>query len=74
MAPQAQWIHSFVTDDKIYCHYLAGNAETICGHAPAADSRRPRRARPSADRSDDRRDSSRGRIAIGNADVDASTS
>ena len=32
MAPQAQWIHSFVTDDKIYCLYLAGNAETIRGH------------------------------------------
>ena len=29
MAPQAQWIHSFVTDDKIHCLYLAGNAETI---------------------------------------------
>ena len=23
MAPQAQWIHSFVTDDKIYCVYIA---------------------------------------------------
>jgi hypothetical protein len=33
MAPQAQWIHSFVTDDKIYCLYLAGNAGTIRGHA-----------------------------------------
>jgi hypothetical protein len=33
MAPQAQWIHSFVTDDKIYCLYLADNAETIREHA-----------------------------------------
>ena len=33
MAPQAQWIRSFVTDDKIYCLYLAGNAETIREHA-----------------------------------------
>lgn len=32
MAPQAQWIHSFVTDDKIYCLYLADNAETIREH------------------------------------------
>jgi hypothetical protein len=33
MAPQAQWIHSFVTDDKIHCLYLADNAETIREHA-----------------------------------------
>ena len=33
MAPQAQWIHSFVTDDKSCCLYLAGNAETIREHA-----------------------------------------
>ena len=33
MAPQAQWIHSFVTDDQIYCLYLVGNAETIREHA-----------------------------------------
>ncbi len=33
MAPQAQWIHSFVTDDKICCLYLAGNSETIREHA-----------------------------------------
>ena len=32
MAPQAQWIHSFVTDDKIHCLYLVGNAETIREH------------------------------------------
>jgi len=33
MAPQAQWVHSFVTDGKSCCLYLAGNAETIRGHA-----------------------------------------
>jgi hypothetical protein len=33
MAPQAQWIHSFVPDGKIYCLYLADNAETIREHA-----------------------------------------
>jgi hypothetical protein len=39
MAPQAQWIHSFVTDDEIHCLHLAGNAETIHEHARrAADS------------------------------------
>ncbi len=48
MAPQAQWIHSFVTDDKIYCLYLADNAETIREHArrggfPADASRSSRR-------------------------------
>jgi hypothetical protein len=32
MAPQAQWIHSFVIDDQIHCLYLAGNAETIREH------------------------------------------
>ena len=31
MAPQAKWIHSFVTDDKIYCLYLVGR--TIREHA-----------------------------------------
>jgi hypothetical protein len=33
MAPQAQWIHSFVADDKIYCLHLADNAEAIREHA-----------------------------------------
>jgi hypothetical protein len=33
MASQAQWIYSIVTDDKIHCLYLAGNAETIREHA-----------------------------------------
>jgi hypothetical protein len=33
MAPRAQWIQSFVTDDKIYCLYLADDAETVREHA-----------------------------------------
>jgi hypothetical protein len=33
MAPQGQWIYSFVTDDKICCLYLADNSETIREHA-----------------------------------------
>lgn len=33
MAPRAQWIQSFVTDDKIYCVYVADDAETVQEHA-----------------------------------------
>jgi hypothetical protein len=28
-----QWIHSFVTDNKVYCIYLAPDEETIREHA-----------------------------------------
>ena len=66
MAPQAQWIHSFVTDDKIHCRYLAGNAETIREHArrggfPANHGALLRALIDPTNR----RDTSRGRIAIG---------
>jgi Nickel responsive protein SCO4226-like len=33
MAPRAQWVQSFVTDDKIYCVYLADKAGTVREHA-----------------------------------------
>jgi len=33
MGPQIQWVESFVTDDKIYCVYLAPNVETVRQHA-----------------------------------------
>ncbi len=33
MGPQIQWIHSYVTDDKIYCVYIAPDEETIRRHA-----------------------------------------
>ena len=33
MGPQIQWLHSYVTDDKIYCVYIAPNAEIIREHA-----------------------------------------
>jgi hypothetical protein len=33
LGPKIQWIHSFVTDDKLYCVYLAPDAETIREHA-----------------------------------------
>jgi hypothetical protein len=33
MGPQIQWLHSYVTDDKIYCVYIAPNEETVRKHA-----------------------------------------
>lgn len=33
LGPQVQWIHSYVTDDKIYCVYIAPNAEACRKHA-----------------------------------------
>ena len=33
MGPRIQWIHSYVTDDKIYCIYLAPDEQTILQHA-----------------------------------------
>jgi hypothetical protein len=33
LGPQIQWLHSYVTDDKIYCVYIAPDAETIREHA-----------------------------------------
>jgi hypothetical protein len=33
LGPQAQWLHSYVTDDKIYCVYIAPSKELIEEHA-----------------------------------------
>ena len=33
MAPRAQWLHSYVTDDKIYCVYVADNEAAVLEHA-----------------------------------------
>jgi len=33
MGPKIQWIQSYVTDDKIYCVYLAPDADTVREHA-----------------------------------------
>lgn len=33
LGPQIQWIHSYVTDDKIYCVYIAPNEEIVRRHA-----------------------------------------
>ena|SRR5688500_5974315 len=33
LGPQIQWVQSYVTDDKIYCVYIAPNAEMVREHA-----------------------------------------
>lgn len=33
LGPEIQWLHSYVTDDKIYCVYIAPNEELIREHA-----------------------------------------
>jgi len=33
MGPQIHWVESFVTDDKIYCVYVAPNADSVRQHA-----------------------------------------
>ena len=36
LGPQIQWLHSYVTDDKVYCVYVAPDEETILEHARRA--------------------------------------
>jgi hypothetical protein len=33
MGPQIQWVQSYVTDDKIYCVYIAPDEEAVRTHA-----------------------------------------
>jgi hypothetical protein len=33
MGPQIQWVHSYVTDDKVYCVYIAPNEAAVREHA-----------------------------------------
>ena len=33
MGPEIQWLHSYVTGDKLYCVYLAPDEKTIREHA-----------------------------------------
>ncbi|NID12211.1 DUF4242 domain-containing protein [Fibrella aestuarina] len=33
MGPQIQWLQSYVTGDKIYCVYIAPNADMVREHA-----------------------------------------
>jgi hypothetical protein len=37
LGTQIQWLHSYVTDDKVYCVYIAPNEEAIREHAKRAD-------------------------------------
>ena len=32
MGPQIQWLHSYVTEDKVYCVYLAQDENSIREH------------------------------------------
>ena len=36
LGPEIQWIHSYVTDNKIYCIYRAPSEDLIRRHADAA--------------------------------------
>ena len=36
MGPQMQWLHSYVTEDKVYCVYLAPDEDSIREHARRA--------------------------------------
>jgi hypothetical protein len=33
LGPQIQWVQSYVTDDKIYCIYIAPDREIVLEHA-----------------------------------------
>jgi len=33
LGPQIQWVESFVTDDKVYCIYIAPNEALVREHA-----------------------------------------
>ncbi|MBO9203623.1 MULTISPECIES: DUF4242 domain-containing protein [Niastella] len=36
LGPQIQWVHSYVTDDKLYCIYNAPDEAAIIQHAKQA--------------------------------------
>lgn len=33
MGPQIQWLNSYVTDDKVYCLYIAPSAQLVLEHS-----------------------------------------
>lgn len=33
LGPKIQWVQSYVADDKVYCVYIAPNAEVVREHA-----------------------------------------
>ena len=38
MGPQIRWLHSYVTEDKLYCVYLAPDEDGIREHTHHADT------------------------------------
>jgi hypothetical protein len=36
LGPHIQWLHSYVTDDKVYCLYIAPDPQPIRDHAVRA--------------------------------------
>jgi len=36
MGPQIQWLHSYVTEDKVYCVYISPDEDSIREHARKA--------------------------------------
>ncbi len=39
LGPQIQWLQRYVTDDKLYCVYIAPNEKMVREHAKQAASR-----------------------------------
>jgi Protein of unknown function (DUF4242) len=37
IGPQIQWLHSYVTEDKVYCVYFAPDEDTVRQHARKAN-------------------------------------
>jgi len=37
LGPKVQWVHSYVTDNKIYCVYIAPDADSVKKHADMGD-------------------------------------
>ncbi len=33
LGPEVQWVHSYVTDDKVYCVYIAPDEQAVRKHA-----------------------------------------
>ena len=33
LGPQVQWVHSYVTDNKVYCVYIAPDEKSVRDHA-----------------------------------------
>ncbi len=42
LAPDIQWVESYVAADKTFCVYLAKDEDIIRRHAKSAGSRRPK--------------------------------